>query len=81
LPETARNPGYSATVRFQRPKLILASQHRGGRGRAREGRSQFLLLYAGKEGKMEYRLRMCRSRERARIRDRRRRNDFHKSPS
>lgn len=46
LPETARNPGYSAMVRFQR----LNSSSRPHIG---ERRSQFLPLYAGKEGKME----------------------------
>lgn len=48
LPETARNPGYSATVRFQRPN----SSSRPGVG---ERWSQFLPLYAAKEGKMESR--------------------------
>lgn len=48
LPETARNPGYSATVRFQRPN---SSSRPGIRGRW----SQFLPLYAAKEGKMECR--------------------------
>lgn len=48
LPETARNPEYSATVRFQHPN----SSSRPG---IRERGSQFLLLYATKEGKMECR--------------------------
>jgi len=49
LPETARNPGYSATVRFQRPNSSSRSAI-GGRRFA-----QFLPLYVGERGKMECR--------------------------
>lgn len=57
LPETARNPGYSATVRFQR----LNSSSRHG---VRERWSQFLALYAAKPRRERWSVgRECRSKK------------------